>query len=460
MLYPNNCNYCTRHATISPITSLSICCHFGKKLLPLRAFLLSPLLVVMVFSMCFSQDFGQPYYVKKPDFALDPIPNRDTRRIATYVPPGRLLYTDPKKLVTTVEGEEYTSYISQHGVRLLIPSSIVSSITFPTKYGAQPIIFHEDYYICEEDNIDCDESTGIPVTRGLVFQIVSEEPDVTRLMARNPKPDGDVDLIKGKLRTTHLSTLIAQGTITDARRRYPRYLVTNFKKFDSLSTECGEIKESLDAKTFKAEISAGVEVEPTGIATFLSKIFKLNLRLRGSAELEKAETIKASFGGERIATAYYRMSVDQFVEDGLTVRPDKHTFYIGATLACIGTGGSLTTPVFIQSLTIINSKEELIASVSIDNFYKRVNIRDEVTNDSPLVELYMLNQSRVYLTSINSPKEYERVIKIWQNRVRDKDISLAHIFLATFNVSCHKKKDSDGIKRRQKCYSIVQKVKD
>lgn len=373
------------------------------------------------------------YYLANRTFALEPNLGDDTakRRIVTFLPDHTLLFNEVKPLVTFVEKEEYKTVITQHGFRVLIPAASISKSSFRTKYGRQTIIYHVDGEACPLSNIDCDDTSSIPISKGHVLELISRDENLVKLKVEY---DGEANIYAVK--AGKFEAMRLRGDLTDAAVPYPRYLVNGISYFDSLGTSCGDKKENVTFKSLKGEIEASAEPGDLIAALHrLSGVFKLNLSITGKAELEKSETIKSEYGSDTTALRFYKVRLS-VLDRGLISENggrEEKDLYIVEELACLGQG-PMATPIYVQSATV-KEDVKLLGSFDFERFYPNLkNMEEYKKESSPQFQVYQKNGGRPFLVSVNSNKQYNDVVGKIIEQVEDS--SLAAILVQTFNSSC------------------------
>src|ERR1700693_4331641 len=70
---------------------------------------------------------ADPYYLTSGTFVLDPqlYPGTQEYRIATFLPHHSLIFREKAPITQTIGGIEYTTAITQHGERYLIPDKLI-----------------------------------------------------------------------------------------------------------------------------------------------------------------------------------------------------------------------------------------------------------------------------------------------------------------------------------------------
>jgi hypothetical protein len=389
----------------------------------------------------------QPYYLTGGTYALalDTDPGTNLHRIATFLPSHTPIFKEEQ---IPVNGQPYVTVFTQHGQRLLVSAKFISPKSFVDKYRPKTIIYHENSYICPSENTSCDASTGLEIGKGDVLRrLPGDNSDLVHLS----HTDVDGSIVDGVLHDDAYERLLSSGIITDAARPYPRYKVERVTPFNSLSTVCGEQREKVDLKELKAE--AKVSIGIGDLLRRLTGLFDLNLDL--SHLWEKSETVKSAYGHEHAALTFEKIDIDVVDPDFRGDPPQaSRSFYITAEQVCSGVGPKAPR-IYVNSVHI--KEENGVERVrTFHKFYPKLRpddrIPESIDEDSPQYKVYQWNGGHSYLTSINSPPEYERVFEIWQKQIEDP--SLAAIFMGLFNSSCPDKKQS-GLNLRQECNRVL-----
>jgi hypothetical protein len=389
-----------------------------------------------------------PFYLTSGTFALDPLRYPDTGeyRIATFLPHHSLIFKEKAAATVTIGGQAYTTMITQHGERYLIPAKVISSKPFSSVYGElQTIVFHEDAFICPSTNVECDDSTGDEVLKGQVFQKV--EGPVLELKTF----DADRKVIDGFLTSKRFNAWKAEGVISDVSEGYPRFYVLSTKKLTSLTTARGEERTNVTKKSLTADLEGSAEPgDLFSILTRISGILKLNLKLGTKAEFEKSETIESKYGDKDAQLEFSK--IDLFVFDKAqrtTTTSDTRTLLVASEIQCLGRGVG-ARPAFIKSVQV-NEGDHIIAARSFSDFYS-VKASDTLKDTDDPFDVYILNGGHAFLTSITSPRSYSRIIHKWSHNL---DHDIAAILMGTFNVSCPNKLAGDE-SAIQKCNNLLE----
>jgi hypothetical protein len=386
---------------------------------------------------CSADDFGQAYFMTDKAFALDPIrlPGSAKYRIATFVPPGTLVFrlrTSP----VLIDGLSHVTVVTEHGEHLLVPTSAVSSVAFSQRYGNQTIIFHWDSWLCPAQDKSCiDQSAdSIDVPRGRVFQDVSAELDpVTRqaylqLRTFDSKglPAGDAYIARDRF-----SQLRSQAVLSDTSIVHPRFDVIQWQKLGTLSNRCGEKRKTINATELAADLKAGADIP--GLFGMLTKVAGIRLGFEAQAQLKRTGETEIAYGADGFEYDVYRLELrvydtDAMIEPGNKVR----TIFVTTVAKCAGSA-PIDFPVYIENVTVREeSADGIVAVASFDEFNPHLAADREKLNKS--LKIYQNNGHTPFLTSITSRQTYADIFKTWTDKVGDG--SIAAILMNVLNASC------------------------
>jgi hypothetical protein len=325
-----------------------------------------------------AQELGFPYYMIKSDFGLSVALEGQTRRIVMYVPDHTLIYKDPKPLTTQIEGSEYRSVITEHGIRLLVQSMRISKVPLSTTYGTQPIVFHEDEYLCPDNNPDCDDSEDnrILVRKGDVLNIdEAHSKGGSKTLVTNLLPDSasatSPKLLTGVVMEARYRDWESTGIITDARSPHPPMLLEEVRPFKSLGTTCDMEREEVDLNALKAELDVSVSAHPLKLISFLrliSDALDLTLEAKAEKDIEKTTKLTSKIGRKGQSLQFYQVKVRNLPLDP-SATAGTRVFFVAAALQCIGIGEA-STPIFIRNV-YIKEGEALIGAVDFFKLYSK-----------------------------------------------------------------------------------------
>lgn len=388
-------------------------------------------------SNIYGNEFGPIHYIWEGTYALEN--NRKDfskpHRVATYLPPTTLVFLK-KRMPKKISGKDYKFVVTQHGQKLLVHDETISDKSFLYSYGRQNIIFHQNSHMCHEDDKDCDE--GIDITRGNVLELLEKGTYVKLkkvIVAGKTKKE-----VIGYLHKTTFENFLDAGILTDASKQYPRYKHFSTQQISSLSTECGKKRKEIDLSVLSNEVS--LTISPTGFIPWLKDIFSIEAKV--SAKKEKQNVIEVSYGGDDIAIDYFVITILEPDNDGNFSINQKRTFNIYAKIKCIMPSG---LKIYIDNLTI-NEGKEFAGMLSFESINGAISSDGTLNERSKPYKIYKKNGASYFLTSINSYKHYEKALMHWVEQF--EDVSLAHILMTEFNVSCPEK-DKNGRLVRKKC---------
>ncbi|HME24902.1 MAG TPA: hypothetical protein VKI44_26840 [Acetobacteraceae bacterium] len=383
------------------------------------------------------QGFSDPYYLIDKTFALDPSlkPGTSSYRISTFLPHHTLIFTDPKKVTVTIGGEANVSVITESGERLIIPQRWISTKTFKAVYKDLTIAFHEDSFLCPEDERDCKGATGIDIPKGSVFSIAENSGGFIKL-------SGTIDgtNVTGYLTAARFDRLRSEVVLTDTSLPHPRLVVDRVTKLESLGTNCGEIKKSISEHSLKADAEASAEPgDAIKFLTRLSGIINLNVKLSTEAEFKRTGSVEASYGEQGISLQFFKVDITA-LDQSARIDPNnpKRVLIIETTALCVGSGPT-AFPAVIKEISVREDAQGGVTAIlSFKDFYRSaIKSSDHLDQNDPAFQVFQLDGNQAFLTSITTAASYSRIRRVWEKQVQDG--SIAAILMGMFNATCPRK---------------------
>jgi hypothetical protein len=264
-----------------------------------KSYLIVLLVYLVLPCLTFAKSFENVFFLWQGSYARDPY-TKEGRKICSYLPPTTLVFKKDKKL-RRINNIEYALVTTQHGNDLLVVNNTISKRSYKTVFGDQAIIFHQNKYICPQDNKNCSE--GIDITRGDVLELV-ETSDYVHL--RKTRKINDIKrVVDGYLPLSRYNKFRKTGILTDARKNYPKYILKSANKIESLSTNCGQIKKEVDMTSLATELKE--TVSPTGFIPWLRDVF--SIEASASVRDENQNLVEMSYGFEDKAIEYHRVVI-------------------------------------------------------------------------------------------------------------------------------------------------------
>lgn len=328
-------------------------------------------------------------------------------------------------------GNNYLPIITQHGQRALVFEGFVWPRTFRETYPSQDIAVHQRFHLCADQFGSCPEGDGIPVVETDVLSIQEETPFYVKFIKPHPV-GGQSNFIAGFLSKARFNRLLNQGVITDTRRFFPRIIHKGTKYYASLSTNCGETRESIDVSTIEGEASIGFKT--LGLWDFLINFLSVEVGAR--LGYENQEELTASYGGDNIATELFEVILlypngsGDFYAEGTLNPIDRQSFFVAAEVNCSSVGQT-KRKIHVNNIAV-SSGENYFRLLEFENFYETP--KNEIGSDDWEYQILTKNGGAYFMTSILDFQDYQRVIQIYYDKLGD--IDLAHILLSLFNRSC------------------------
>ncbi|MDJ0833521.1 MAG: hypothetical protein QNJ69_08360 [Gammaproteobacteria bacterium] len=358
-------------------------------------------------------------FIWEGTFALDAklTKNEDNKpgfRIATYLPPGTLVYD-----VKDANYRDYKLGVTQSGLALLIHHSAISAQPL-VPFAGKNVLVHRNMHVC--NSRACSSKTWI--SRGSVLKVELEADGYKAVrvshFANNTREE---ELF---FRLADYNSEVNKGFITEydaLQDNGPKYRVLSSTRINSLSTECAETKDEIDVTSLKADLESSLE--PSGLIPWLSKWFKLSVNL--AVGKEKTYTTSKVIGGADISVERRKIDVVKF--DGDEEEPA--VFYANIIYRCLKNSD---IRVFIEQVQV---KDKQGANKFVHGFdaLHGTEISDQPLKRShSIYQIYKKNGNRPFLTSINNHEYYEKIIEKFFEEI--EDASLLRIFLKEFNVGC------------------------
>ncbi|MEJ0019850.1 MAG: hypothetical protein WDN25_25500 [Acetobacteraceae bacterium] len=378
------------------------------------------------------------HFVTQGTFALDPaVPaGGGPRRILTYVPISTLVMREKSLPDIIIGGQPYAQVVTQNGLTVLILKRVLSERTFFSVFkltGDRLTIFHDDYFLCPADNAECTEDQGQMVPRGSVLNAVAAAGGPRRLQAQ----DGSGGLKwDGVISEARYLDELNRGVISEVgpSTPLPSTFMSRMLPLASISTDCGQSKKSVTERSVSADLKLSVETgDAVSFLTRLAGLFKLTIQGDIAAGFRRSGSVEIEYGDGKSALKFHELSLIQYSAqaDGRITQTTRK-LQVQARLKCVGDGPGALPVVITQAL--VSENGGFLATPKLLDFYPNLKIDPEIENGSKAFEVYSLVGRQPFLTSISSRVAYARLLRIWNERIRDPN--LANVLLAVFNATC------------------------
>ena len=335
-------------------------------------------------------------------------------RIATYLPPGTLVYD-----VKDASYPGYKSGVTHNGVPLFIHHSAISQQLL-VPYQGKNILVHRNMHVCSDRT--CNSKTWL--SRGSVLKVKRALDGYNAVKVSHFANNTRDETLFFTL--DQYQNEANKGFITEydaGQDKGPRYRLISSSRIASLSTNCSETKSEIDVTSLQAELQSSLE--PTGLIPWLSKWFKLSVNL--SAGQQKTYTTGNTIGGQGISVERRKISIINNHGDPAA----RQVFYANIIYRCLQNSD---IRVFIEQVQV---KDQDGANIFVHGFdaLHDSEISDKALKRShSIYQVYKKNGNRPFLTSINNHEYYEKIIERFFEEI--EDASLLRIFLKEFNVGC------------------------